>query len=282
MPLRICLLIILISLSASAQSALSGIWKGDKGGTFYIQESRGNVYWYAEQLSRNPYWAHIFTGKLKDLEIKGTWIDIPKGKRRNQGRLIAEVTPDGKNIFIRGAGFDADRLYRWENKPVSADSDVVITRPPLLEEKCITFNPAFTKVEFVQGRWVISDGGNILFDFDRNKSEADQALKIIKHYRMDSFCHLNQANPLLNYLLVKRQAPIGKMVNEDCIVFDPGRLKVVEVASGWKLVDTNQWVFEFGNDIQAAKKSLELIRKYRFTRSCFVGRPEPSFQYLRQ
>lgn len=282
MDLRICLIVILLSLSTSAQSALSGIWKGDKGGTFYIQESRGKIYWYAEQLSRNPYWAHVFNGKLKDREIKGTWIDIPKGKRRSQGRLIAEVTPDGKNIIFKGAGFDAERLYRWVNKPVSAESDVVITRPPVLEEKCISLNPTFSKVEFVQGRWVISDGGTILFDFDRNKTEADQALKIIKYYRMDSFCRLNQAESLMTYLLVNEQAPIGKMVEEDCIVFDPGRLKVKEVGDGWRLVDNNQWVFEFGDDIQAAKKSLELIRKYRFNRSCFVGRPEPSFQYLRQ
>jgi len=282
MPLRIFLILFLFSLSTAVHSALSGIWKGDKGGTFYIQETRGNVYWYAEQLSRNPYWAHVFNGKLKDLEIKGNWVDIPKGKRRSQGRLIAEVTPDGKYIIIKGAGYDADRLYRWENKPVSPDSDAVLIRPPVLEERCRNFNPAFTKVEFVQGRWVISDGGNILFDFDRNKSEADQALKIIKHYRMDSFCRLNQANPVMPYLLVNKQAPIGKMLEEDCIVFDPGRLKVAEVGDGWKLVDTNQWVFDFGNDVNAAKKSLELIRKYRFTRSCFVGRPQPSFQYLRQ
>ncbi len=276
------LLLVVFCLPLTVQAALTGIWKGDKEGTFYIQESRGNIYWYAEQLSRNPYWAHIFSGKIKDLEIKGTWVDIPKGKSRNQGRLIAKVTPDGKHIEFKGSGLKNNRLYRWENKPISSDSEVVITRPAIPEEKCMSINPARSKVENVAGRWVISDGGNMLFDFDRKRLEADQALKIIKHYRMDSLCYLSQTNSGISYLLSGNQAPIGKLVDDDCVVFDPGKLRLEEVSGSWKLSDANQWVFDFGQDVKAAKKSLELIRKYHFSRVCYVGRPDPSFQYLRQ
>lgn len=274
--------VMLVLMPTATLAALSGIWKGDNGGTFYIQEDRGNIYWYAEQLTRNPYWAHIFTGKIKDHKIDGIWIDVPKGKRRTRGRLAAEVTADGKYILIQAPGFDNTRLYRWDNKPVSAESDAILTKPPVVREVCVPFDPSFTRIDLIEGRWTIVEGKKKLFDFDRNRIEAEKALSVIKHYRMDAVCSVGENDPVMRYLLVDGKAPLGKMHDEDCVLFTPSNLNIRQVSGNWMLVDGNTRVFDFDDEINEAKKSLELIRTYHFTRSCYIGRPDPSFSYLRQ
>ncbi len=41
-------------------------------------------------------------------------------------------------------------------------------------------------------------------------------------------------------------------------------------------------MFDFGDKKDEAYLTYRIIKKYRFTNSCFVGRPDPSFQYMRK
>jgi hypothetical protein len=41
-------------------------------------------------------------------------------------------------------------------------------------------------------------------------------------------------------------------------------------------------MFDFNANEGEARQTLAIIKKYGFTRSCFVGRPDPSFTYLRR
>jgi len=41
-------------------------------------------------------------------------------------------------------------------------------------------------------------------------------------------------------------------------------------------------MFDFGSKKAEADKALAIIKKYGFNKSCFVGRPDPSFQYMRK
>ena len=43
-----------------------------------------------------------------------------------------------------------------------------------------------------------------------------------------------------------------------------------------------QWLFDFGKNETEARKALAVIKRHGFTRSCFVGRPNPDFTYLRR
>ena len=73
------------------------------------------------------------------------------------------------------------------------------------------------------------------------------------------------------------QPSVGK---EDCISFNPATATAQQIQGSWKVVDGSNWLFDFGNNESAAKKSLNIITKYRMNQSCFVGRPNPSFQYM--
>jgi hypothetical protein len=71
-------------------------------------------------------------------------------------------------------------------------------------------------------------------------------------------------------------------VKEDCLSFNPATTTVKKVQGRWKIVDGSHWVFDFGNKEKEARTAFSIIKKYRFSRSCFVGRPKPSFEYLRK
>ena len=44
----------------------------------------------------------------------------------------------------------------------------------------------------------------------------------------------------------------------------------------------NHWIFDFETNETEARHAFAIIKMHGFTKSCFVGRPDPSFQYLRK
>lgn len=68
-------------------------------------------------------------------------------------------------------------------------------------DDCIGFNPATTHVAHTGGDWKIVDGSQWIADFGSNKSEADQAMAVIDHYRMNRQCFVGRPNPSMAYWL---------------------------------------------------------------------------------
>ncbi len=153
---------------------------------------------------------------------------------------------------------------------------------PTQGEDCISFNPDTARVVKKQGRWKIADGDHWLFDFKGNRSEARNTLRIIKFYGMDQSCFVGRPGPSFNYMLVSGSPPSGKFQREDCISFNPRQLRVKKVNNSYKIVDGSHWLFDFGNKRSEARRALSIIKKYGFRYSCFVGRPDPSFKYMRK
>jgi hypothetical protein len=155
-------------------------------------------------------------------------------------------------------------------------------RPFPVKEDCVSFNPLTTEATIIDGRWKIVDGGHWLFDFGEKRREAYHALKIVKYYRIDQSCFIGRPHPSFQYLLSSGKAPKGPVRKEDCLAFDPDRARVKFVSGSWKIIDGRHWLYDFGNKENEARHALTIIKKYRFTHSCFVGRPQPSFKYLRR
>jgi hypothetical protein len=150
-----------------------------------------------------------------------------------------------------------------------------------VKEDIVTFNPRTAEVKEIYGRWKIVDGSRMLFDFGNKRSEAERALAIIKHYRMNQSCFVGRPDPSFQYLLVSGRAPQGSYPGEDCVSFDPHKAQVKQISGRWKIVDGNRWVFDFGNKRDEAELALLIIKKYGFSKSCYLGRPDPSFTYLK-
>ena len=72
------------------------------------------------------------------------------------------------------------------------------------------------------------------------------------------------------------------MAGEDAIDFSPATLDVRKIGQRWKIADGNHWLLDFGPAEGNAKLSLHFIKKYGFTKICFVGRPNPPMIYFRK
>jgi len=151
-----------------------------------------------------------------------------------------------------------------------------------LKEDCVTFDPKKAEVKQINGRWKIVDGNHWVFDFDQKKDEALLALRIIKHYGMNSSCFVGRPDPSFTYLLVSGNAPAGAFKGEDAVSFNPKTAEVKKVGGMWKIVDGSHQMFAFGDKEAEARQALAIIQKYGFTKTCYVGRPDPSFTYLRK
>lgn len=187
------------------------------------------------------------------------------------------LTPAANNTLL------AKVLTRFTDNSNRSNYTATYTfkRQPIAED-CVSFNPATTTVSNIDGRWKVVDGSHWLFDFGDNKAEALQTLRIIKYYKMNSSCFVGRPDPSFSYLLVNGRAPQGSMTGEDCVSFNPNTINVTNINGSWKIVDGNHWLFDFGSAENEARTAYEIIKKYGFTRSCFVGRPDASFQYLRK
>jgi hypothetical protein len=69
---------------------------------------------------------------------------------------------------------------------------------------------------------------------------------------------------------------------ENFALFNPPSIHVSLREGRWTMVEANRELFDFDNDINEVKKSLDLIGKYHLSRACCKGRPDPIFSYLRQ
>jgi hypothetical protein len=153
---------------------------------------------------------------------------------------------------------------------------------PSIDQECIPFNPETAELKNIDGRWSIVDGDRLLFSFGSQMLHAQKALSIIRHYRMNQSCSAGSPETEFRYLLVNGKAPQGSMPREDFASFNPNAIEVKSIGGRWKIVDGSNWIFDFGNREEDARKAFAIIKKYGFTRTCYVGRPNPTFIYLRK
>ena len=125
-----------------------------------------------------------------------------------------------------------------------------------------------------------------MIDTGSSKAEADRVLEIINHYKLAAMCFVGRptcgdVQPMMYWITDAGAAPHGSMPGEDCLVFDPANLTVIEVGGRWKVAEGAHWLLDFGPGHGNAVAALHFIRKYGFNEICFVGRPGPSMTYFK-
>lgn len=235
---------------------------------------------YAPSVSSNlPATANALTAEFKTNFNKTLVVVKP-----SRGKML-EV--DTFTHFTEGNRTNYSNAYKFKPAPAltPAKFKAVGTKPLVsssVKEDCIDFNPKTTSVAKISNHWKIVDGSHWMFDFGNNKAEADKALKIIKHYGMTQSCFVGRPDPSFQYMLANNKAPSGALSGEDCIAFNPNTISVKQINGRWKIIDGSHYMFDFGNSKAEARQAFAMIKKYGFTKSCFVGRPDPGFEYLRK
>ena len=104
---------LLLPLSALANYNLTGEWRGNDGGEYYITQSGKDIVWYGESNYYNPNWSNVAHGTIDGNTIILKWSDVPKGNAKNNGILILEVQSNGYiTAKKRTGGFGGFTWYR--------------------------------------------------------------------------------------------------------------------------------------------------------------------------
>lgn len=150
-------------------------------------------------------------------------------------------------------------------------------------EDCIYFNPNNVAIQPYGsgGQYRMIEGSKAMLIFP-NKAEAEQSLNIIKKYQFNKQCFVGRPDPSFEYWVKDNTAPAGAQTGEDCLPFTPANLKVIKSGSNWKIAEGSKWLYDFGSSEKEARMALAIIQKYGFNRTCYVGRPDASMEYLRK
>jgi len=151
-----------------------------------------------------------------------------------------------------------------------------------LTEDCLPMNYNNVNAVFAGGAWKVADGGSWLLDFGANQANAQKAVAIMKHYKMDKQCFVGRPNAPMTYYTTAGSAPVGPYPGEDAIAFNPANVKASFVGGSWKVVDGQMSMLDFGNKEANAKVAVDIIKFYGFTHQCFVGRPHAPMSYFRK
>ena len=214
------------------------------------------------------------------------WTSAVYGKTPGGTSVNADTNGDGAVSMSEAHEYAKKKDSRNEHPQIGScvtgacNTTLAIATP--IKDDCIGFNPGSATVKKINGRWKIVDGSHQMFEFGKEKNEAIKSLKIIKYYKMNQSCFVGRPKVSFKYLLVNGRTPSGSMKGEDCVSFNPKTTGVKRVQGIWKIVDGSHWIFDFGSNESEARKAMQIIKKHGFTRSCYVGRPGPSFTYLRK
>jgi hypothetical protein len=60
---------------------------------------------------------------------------------------------------------------------------------------------------------------------------------------------------------------------------NPDTTQAARIGGRWKVVDGSHWMLDTGSNEADARRAVDIIRHYRLSRQCFVGRPNASMTY---
>jgi hypothetical protein len=85
-------------------SDLTGQWRGNDGGTYYIRQVGSQVFWFGENSSDRTSWSNVYHGTISRGVITGSWADVPKGRYRNNGTLTLRIASSRRIVRTNVTG----------------------------------------------------------------------------------------------------------------------------------------------------------------------------------
>ena len=80
---------------------LSGVWVGNDGATYYIQQNGQKVWWVGgTTYNEGTTFVNVFFGQRSGDSIHGNWADVPLGKYRGNGEITLVCSQNVHNYIL--------------------------------------------------------------------------------------------------------------------------------------------------------------------------------------
>ena len=261
--------------------------------------SKGSI---AHEILHSAGLWHEQSREDRDNYITINWSNIQDGKSHNFNKHVSDGTDIGtydygsimhygktafsKNgnntIDIKTPPGTASTTIGQRNGMSTKDKAAInnLYSPGPCKEDCISFNPNNVAVKQSGTKWLVVDGSHSMFSAP-NKAEAEKIVKTIKFYGLNKSCYVGRPDASFQYLLKGAASPAGAFTGEDCLGFNPANLVIKKEGTEYLMTDGSSRMFMFPNKTEA-DQALAMIKKYGFTKTCYVGRPDASLQYMRK
>jgi hypothetical protein len=127
---------------------LSGIWKSNDGGVYFVRQIGTEVWWQGETADHE--WVNAFKGTCTEDTVTGEWIDLPKGKASSSGELNLNIQGNKMTCTSSGGNFPS-REWKKEN--------VITLFSNLFASQSEFLNAGFSLESNLTGGWFGNDGG---------------------------------------------------------------------------------------------------------------------------
>ncbi len=98
-------LMVLAVVPASAGGFdLTGSWRCDDGGTYYVRQAGNEIWWYGESGDGGRSWSNVFYGYIQGNRIVGKWADVPHGQNQGLGEMTMEIQAINRLKAMRKTG----------------------------------------------------------------------------------------------------------------------------------------------------------------------------------
>jgi hypothetical protein len=147
------------------------------------------------------------------------------------------------------------------------------------EERLLRIVPNAIELKRVESHWQIYSSRQFLRDFGDSERNASEAVRIIRELNLTHYGTIPGAQPTFEFWLSDGQAPRAAFATRTYVPFNNSKLKVEQVLGAWCLRDHQQVLYNFGTDLENAKRALAICQKYHFNELGIVGNP-PVMTYL--
>jgi hypothetical protein len=91
--------------AAGQQPDLTGVWRCDDGGLYYIRQRGVEIFWFGEQSPTDPHWSNAAHGEFDSSgRIRLSWADVPKGRIMSGGVLILQIESGDSLVAVSKTG----------------------------------------------------------------------------------------------------------------------------------------------------------------------------------
>jgi hypothetical protein len=154
---------------------------------------------------------------------------------------------------------------------------------PSFDEDCLSFDPETVEITETDGGdylVVNSESRMLLFEeFEHARAARD----VITGYGFSRHCFVGRPSPPMTYWTVDGApaavSDASPVDTEDCVRLDPAAIAIEENGSGGYRIVSDQSILLDFDELANATRARDVIQHYGFTRHCFVGRPDPPFEY---
>src|SRR5258708_8833412 len=156
--------------SAFAQNDLTGRWTSNDGGTYYLRQLGGDLWWYGESSDGGHNWSNVLHATVQGNRAVGRWADVPHGNIHSAGEMELQVVSENKLVATRKTGGFGGSEWTRQGAPTATAPTGVLDTLTIPNDKPVKVT---SNIVLQRGQWYVLEGSGVVSDWNDHKDGVD-------------------------------------------------------------------------------------------------------------